>query len=233
MNKSSFLSEHPAPAPSNAVKALNFGKKINPSQTLSFSEKLENASNMKTLERILLNQDKYQKLCAFRHETSQTSLREDHYYDFPIHRLLNDGTSLRIREDKDPNGEKRVALKFREKSIEAYLCYKLTALEVEEWEISKKTKIPASVFENSKIRPAFAGVEKVGFISSTRSLIFEGGVTLDNCSFSMGDRNFKDYEIRLKNPNCRNDLYSLMENKFLSIPVKLIEKSRYQRLMDF
>jgi hypothetical protein len=233
MNKSSFLSEHPAPAPSNAVDALNFGKKINPSQTLSFSEKLENASNMKTLERILLNQDKYQKLCAFREETSQTALREDYFYDFPVHRLLNDGTSLRIRVDKDAEDEKRVKLKFREKSIEASLYYQLTTVEVEEWEFFGKTNIPASVIENAKIRPAFVGVEKVGFISTTRSLLFCGGVTLDNCFFSAGGRNFKDYEIRLKNPNCRNELYSLLSNKFLSIPVKLIENSRYQRLMEF
>lgn len=217
---------------SDAVRAMEFGRSKNQQPALSFFDKLEIASSAKTIERFIISRDKYEKLCAFRVETQQTCLRQDHYYDFPGNSILNGGMSLRIREDKGPDGKERVTLKFRERETEDTILYCFNPTEITQWENIQKNTIPFSVFEKTIIREALTKVKKVGFISTTRSLLFDGGVTIDNCFFQKGKQTFKDYEVRLKNEEYREDLYLLFKNQFLNIPLEKIEESRYQRLMS-
>ncbi|MBF0443222.1 MAG: CYTH domain-containing protein [Oligoflexales bacterium] len=211
---------------------MGFGKTKNQKPVLSFSEKLEMASSARTIERFIISLDKYQKLCAFRHETDEKSRRNDFYYDFPGNQILIDGMSLRIREEEGRDGKKRVTLKFREKATEESLLHQLSPVEIAMWEAVERKSIPLLALEKSKIRPAYAKAKNVGVISTIRSVLFDGGVTIDNCSFKKGNIIFNDYEIRLKKEECREDLLSLFRNQFLDIPVNIITKSRYQRLME-
>lgn len=217
---------------SDAVRAMEFGRSKNQQPALSFFDKLEIASSSQTIERLIISRDKYEKLCAFRVETQQTCLRQDHYYDFPGNSILNGGMSLRIREDKGPDGKERVTLKFREKEIEATIVHELSLHEIVLWNAVDKKSIPTLVIQESKLRDAFIKAVKVGGISTTRSVLFDGGVAIDNCSFQKGKHHFKDYEVRLKKEECREDLYLLFKNQFLNIPLEQIKESRYQRLMN-
>src|SRR5574343_1150525 len=122
---------------SNAVLAMNFEKKQAAKPT--FFEIVENLSNVKTVQRLMLRKKDYDKLIIFRNADMLNSvLREDHYYDLPGNNLLQSGLSLRIREDKDENGHKRVTLKFREKECEGSLTYRLSAKDFSLWSESGK-----------------------------------------------------------------------------------------------
>jgi uncharacterized protein YjbK len=218
---------------SDAVASMSYGKDKAQFKSLSLLAKLEKASNQRTIERFILTKDQHEKLNAFCcSETCETSSRCDHYYDSKGMYLLKNDMYLRIREDKDASGCRRVALKLREREMEGYIYYVFSPKEVEKWESTGKEKIPASVLENAKIRPAAQKTVKVGFISTTRAVFLDGFATLDNSFFSSKNRNFKNYEIRLKNEDYKERLHSMMQNKFLCIPVEPIAGSRYQRLMQ-
>ncbi|MFA7191733.1 MAG: hypothetical protein WC089_00320 [Candidatus Paceibacterota bacterium] len=192
-----------------------------------FERKIQMASDKPTMSKNFLTQFQYLDIMSHSSlETDRRFNREDYYYDTSSFSLLKDQLSFRVRKT-----EMGVSLKFMDHRD--YVEHPFSDEEVIEWEKSKKTKIPTSVFISAPLlgRTKKMDLTLVGMIYSIRALALDGSMVLDHNCFNGSE--YVSYEVRLK--ECEQSVvgeFDKIMKTYVGTTMTNIIESKYQRLAN-